>query len=101
MSGDVIPLSRRDSISEKKTLLSDDDIRLITELGDRLIRDGKASAIRRFTGDAGADVMVILDDKGVIEFGIEKSTTGYKGFNCDCETVATSLDLSRLLSHFR
>ena len=44
--------------------------------------------------------MVILDDKGVIEFGIEKSATGYKGFNCDCETIARSRDLSRLLSRF-
>jgi hypothetical protein len=100
MPGNVIPLSRRDSISEKKTLLSDDDIRLITELGNRLIRDGKASAVRRFTGDSGTDVMVILDDKGVIEFGIEKSATGYKGFNCDCDTVATSPDLPHLLSRF-
>lgn len=100
MSGNVIPLSRHDSFGKKKTLLSEDDVRLITELGDRLIRDGKASAIRRFTGDSGADVMVILDDKGVIEFGIEKSATGYNGFDCDCETVATSLDLPRLLSRF-
>ena len=98
MSGNIIPLSRHDTFSEKKTLLSEDDIRLITELGDKLIRDGKASAIRRFTGESGADVMVILDGKGVIEFGIEKSANGYKRFNCDCDTVATSTELRPLLS---
>lgn len=98
MPGNVIPLSRHDSSGEKKTLLTDEDIRLITELGEKLISDGKASAIRRFTGDSGEDVMVILDDKGVIEFGIEKSATGYKRFNCDCETVATAPELARLLS---
>lgn len=101
MPGNVIPLSRHDSFGDKKILLTDEDIRLITEFGNSLINDGKASAVRRFTGDSGEDVMVILDDKGVIEFGIEKSATGYKGFNCDCDTVATSTDLPRLLARFR
>jgi hypothetical protein len=100
MTGNVVPLSRHDSSGEKRTRLTEEDIRLITELGNKLIEDGKASAIRRFTGDSGEDVMVILDDKGVIEFGIEKSATGYKGFNCDCDTVARARDLSRLLSRF-
>lgn len=100
MPGKVIPMSRYDSSDAKKTLLSQEDIRLITELGHKLINDGKASAIRRFTGDSGEDVMVILDDKGVIEFGIEKCAAGYKGFNCDCDTIAVSADLSRLLSRF-
>jgi len=97
MPGKVIPLSRHDSFGEKRTLLTKEDIRLITELGNKLISDGKASAIRRFTGESGEDVMVILDDKGVIEFGIEKSATGYKRFNCDCDTVATAAELSGLL----
>ena len=101
MPGNVIPLSRHDSFGDKKILLTDEDIRLITEFGNSLINDGKASAVRRFTGDSGEDVMVILDDKGVIEFGIEKSATGYKGFNCDCDTVATATDLTHLLARFR
>jgi len=100
MPGNVIPLSGQDSFSEKKISLTEEDIRLIREAGNKLIRDGKASAIRRFTGETGEDVMVILDDKGVIEFGIEKSAAGYKGFNCDCDTVATSTDLSQLLQRF-
>jgi hypothetical protein len=99
MSGKVIPLSGRESNGEKKTLLTDDDIRLITDLGNRLIDTGKASAMRRYTGQSGRDVVVILDDKGVIEFGIEKSESGYKRFNCDCDTVATSTELRTLLSH--
>ena len=101
MSGKVIPLSRHDSFGDKKLMLTEEDIRLITEFGNSLINDGKASAVRRFTGDSGKDVMVVLDDKGVIEFGIEKSATGYKGFNCDCDTVATSVDLPHLLARFR
>lgn len=99
MPGTIIPLSSHDSYGEKKTLLSDEDIRLITDLGDKLIRGGKASAVRRYTGQSGQDVMVILDHNGVIEFGIEKSETGYKRFNCDCDTVATSTELLPLLSH--
>ena len=99
MPATIIPLSSHDSYGEKKTLLSDGDIRVITELGNRLIHDGKASAIRRYTGQSGRDVMVILDHNGVIEFGIEKSETGYKRFNCDCDTVATSTELLPLLSH--
>ena len=98
MPGKVIPLSSHDAFGEKRTLLTEDDIRLITELGNRLIHDGKASAIRRYTGQSGRDVMVILDHNGVIEFGIEKSETGYKRFNCDCDTVATSPELLPLLS---
>jgi hypothetical protein len=98
MTGNVIPLSSRDSSGEKRALLTDDDIRLITEVGNKLIHDGKASAIRRYTERSGQDVMVILDDKGVIEFGIEKSVSGYKRFNCDCDTVATSAELLPLLS---
>lgn len=100
MPGKVIPLSSHDSFGEKKILLTDEDIRLITEVGNKLISDGKASAIRRFTGESGEDVMVILDDKGVIEFGIEKSADGYTGFNCDCDTVATAPDLLHLLKQF-
>jgi len=100
VTGKVIPLSRYAASGKKKTLLSEEDIRLITELGNRLIDDGKASAIQRFTNGSGEDVMVILDDKGVIEFGIEKSATGYKGFNCDCDTVAMAADLHHLLSRF-
>jgi hypothetical protein len=99
MPGKVIPLSSHDAFVEKKTLLTDGDIRLITDLGNRLIQDGKASAIRRYTGQSGRDVMVILDYNGVIEFGIEKSEAGYKRFNCDCDTVATSTELLPLLSH--
>jgi hypothetical protein len=98
MTGNVIPLSSRDSAGENGALLTDDDIRLITEVGNRLIDDGKASAIRRYSGQSGQDVMVILDDKGVIEFGIEKSVNGYKRFNCDCDTVATATELRPLLS---
>jgi hypothetical protein len=98
MPGKVIPLSGRDSYSEKRSLLTDDDIRVITDLGNKLIHDGKASAIRRYTGQSGQDVIVILDDKGVIEFGIEKSEGGYKRFNCDCDTVATASELRPLLS---
>jgi hypothetical protein len=98
MPGKVIPLSSRETFGEKSTLLTDNDIRLITDLGNRLIHNGKASAIRRYTGQSGQDVMVILDDKGVIEFGIEKSDSGYKRFNCDCDTVATSSELPALLS---
>lgn len=98
MTGKVIPLSSHDSFGEKKTLLTDGDIQLITDLGNKLIQDGKASAIRRYTGQAGRDVMVILDYNGVIEFGIEKSEAGYKRFNCDCDTVATSTELPPLLS---
>jgi hypothetical protein len=98
MPGKVIPLSGRETYGEKRTLLTDDDIRLITDLGNRLIHDGKASALRRYTGQSGQDVVVILDDKGVIEFGIEKSVSGYKRFNCDCDTVATSAELRPLLS---
>ena len=101
MPGKVIPLSRLDSFGDNKRVLTQEDIRLITEFGNSLISDGKASAVRRFTGDSGEDVMVILDDKGVIEFGIEKSASGYKGFNCDCDTVATSSDLPDLLDRFR
>jgi len=40
MSGNVIPLSRHDSSGEKRTLLTEEDIRLITELGNKLIDDG-------------------------------------------------------------
>jgi hypothetical protein len=101
MPGNVIPLSSHISFGEKKILLSDEDIRLITEVGNKLISDGKASAIRRFTGKSGEDVMVILDDKGVIEFGIEKSADDYTSFNCDCDTVATSSDLTQLLEQFQ
>lgn len=100
MTGKVIPLSSHDSFSEKKSLLTDEDVRLITELGEKMISDGKASAMRRFTGESGEDVMVILDDNGVIEFGIERSKSGYKGFNCDCDTVATAADLPHLLARF-
>ena len=100
MTGKVIPLSSHDSFGEKKILLTEEDIRLITEAGNKLISAGKASAVRRFTGESGEDVMVILDDKGVIEFGIEKSETGYTGFNCDCDTVATSTNLTQLLERF-
>ncbi|MEM9681915.1 MAG: hypothetical protein AAF942_01500, partial [Pseudomonadota bacterium] len=64
MTGKIIPLSSHDSFSEKRSLLTDEDVRLITELGEKLISDGKASAVRRFTGDSGEDVMVILDDNG-------------------------------------
>lgn len=99
MPGTIVPLSSHDAYGEKQTLLTDDDIRLITDLGNRLIRDGKASAVRRYTGQSGQDVMVILDHNGVIEFGIERSATGYKRFNCDCDTVATSAELESLLSH--
>lgn len=98
MPATIIPLSSHDSYGEQKTLLSDGDIRLITELGNRLIQDGKASAIRRYTGQSGRDVMVILDHNGVIEFGFEKSETGYKRFNCDCDTVATATELMPLLA---
>ena len=102
MTGKIIPLSSHDSFSdgqpENNSLLTDEDVRLITALGDKLISDGRASAVRRFTGDKGKDVMVILDEKGVIEFGIERSGNGYKGFNCDCDTVATARDLPRLLA---
>ncbi len=98
MTGNVIPLSSRESDDKKRALLTDDDVRLITEVGNRLIHEGKASAIRRYTERSGQDVMVILDDKGVIEFGIEKSANGYKRFNCDCDTVATSTELRPLLS---
>jgi hypothetical protein len=99
MPGTIIPLSSHESYGEKQTLLTDDDIRLITDLGNKLIHDGKASAVRHYTGQSGQDVMVILDHNGVIEFGIEKSETGYKRFNCDCDTVATSTELHSLLSH--
>lgn len=100
MPGKVIPLSSHDSFGEQRILLTVEDIRLITDVGNKLISDGKASAIRRFTGESGEDVMVILDDRGVIEFGIEKNAIGYTGFDCDCETVATSSDLQRLLERF-
>ena len=100
MPGKIIRLSRHASVNENKIRLTAEDIRLITELGNRLIDDGRASAIRRFTGDSGEDVMVILDRKGVIEFGIEKCASGYKGFNCDCDTVATDADLALLLARF-
>ena len=98
MPGTIIPLSSHDSYGEKRTLLTEDDLRLIADLGEKLIRDGKASAVRRYTGQSGQDVIVILDHNGVIEFGIEKSVTGYKRFNCDCDTVATSDDLLPLLA---
>ena len=98
MPGKVIPLSSRESRGMPSALLTDDDIRLITDLGNRLIENGKASAIRRYTGQSGQDVVVILDDKGAIEFGIEKSGSGYKRFNCDCDTIATAPELGPLLS---
>ena len=81
-------------------MFSDDDMRRIHEIGNRLVEEGRASGVRRFTGQAGKDVMVILDAAGVIEFGIEKSADGYICFNCDCETIARSERLAPLLERY-
>lgn len=83
-----------------RTLFSDDEVRSITELGDSLIRNGRASGMRRFSSQTGNDVFVVLDKDGVIEFGIEKHSNGYQCFDCDCETIASAADLARLLQRF-
>jgi len=100
MPAQVIPMRGSDAQSGERTLFSDDDVRSITELGDSLIQNGRASGMRRFSSQTGNDVFVVLDNDGVIEFGIEKRSDGYQCFDCDCETIAAAADLARLLQRF-
>ncbi len=100
MPAQVIPMRRGDAHRGKRTLFSDDDVRIITELGDLLVENGRASGMRRFSSQTGNDVFVVLDGDGVIEFGIEKSSDGYQCFDCDCETIATATELEPLLQRF-
>ena len=100
MAGSVIPLRETGPDRESASRFNEDDMRRIHEIGDRLVEEGRASGVRRFTGRTGKDVMVILDTAGVIEFGIEKSPDGYVRFNCDCDTVARSERLAPLLERY-
>lgn len=100
MPAHVIPMRGSDTPSDERALFSDDDVRSITELGDTLIKNGRASGMRRFSSQTGNDVFVVLDNDGVIEFGIEKHANGYQCFDCDCETIASAADLGRLLRRF-
>lgn len=100
MPAQVIPMRGSDAHCGERTLFSDDDVRLITELGESLIQNGRASGMRRFSSQTGNDVFVVLDNDGVIEFGIEKRPNGYQCFDCDCETIAAAADLAQLLQRF-
>lgn len=77
--------------------LTETEIRLITDFGQGLIAEGRVSAVRRVAGRSGAEVVVLLDPNGIIEFGIEKAATGYKCFNCDGETIDEDESLVALL----
>jgi len=100
MPAQVIPMRGSDVHCGERTLFSDDDVRRITELGDLLVQNGRASGMRRFSSQTGNDVFVVLDNDGVIEFGIEKNSDGYQCFDCDCETIAAAADLAPLLQRF-
>ena len=97
MPGTVIPLRRGDALPKGKTPLSEVDIRRITTHGMELVQQGRASSVQRIVGDAGNEVVVVLDNDGVIEFGVEKTADGYLCFDCDCETIAEDTRLDRLL----
>ena len=100
MPGSVIPLRRGESLPKGQTPLSEADIDRITNHGMELIRQGRASAVQRIVGSTGNEVVVVLDNDGVIEFGIEKTADGYLCFDCDCETIAEDVRLASLLERF-
>lgn len=100
MPAQVIPMRSSDAQRGERTLFSDDDVRRITKLGESLIQNGRASGMRRFSSQTGNDVFVVLDNDGVIEFGIEKHPDGYQCFDCDCETIAAAAELAQLLQRF-
>lgn len=100
MPGTVIPLRRGETLPKGQTPLSEADTRRITQHGMELIRQGRASAVHRIVGSTGNEVVVVLDNDGVIEFGIEKTSDGYLCFDCDCETIAEDTQLEPLLERF-